>query len=424
MSAHIFIDAENIKPEVAFRAIEKFGSEHQIDSVDIIGKEDVISQKYLDAAKKYHIQNCDYGKNSADTWLCTEIAKTIFAKPDVDVIVIVSSDRDFLPAIKLATDQNRKVIVVSHGLGHKNLKAMLYDLRINPDLVELVDFRSGLTIQKKGPTEVMENAVPAALSEKLFKLCAHLPPNTKNFFLKRQSKVKFIFVKNGKKLTEIPFLNGINLTTFTNTLRDFKIISATDDAGAVIAESFLKIVDNAVYLYTEDELNQLDETGKDPAANFLDAHKSEVKTVFVKRGDNIFEVPFVDGIPAEIFAQILKKCGVTGNIKAVVEESFLDSRGGKIYFRDAEEIFNYVEPDLKNLSAESKDFLAANEKRVEFIPIVHNRVTYKAPFVDGIHLSVFVRILRDLKIFGKTTASVKILSNNGLTVKDNIVRKS
>ena len=423
MIAHIFIDAENVKPEIAFKAIEKFSCDYEVSTVDIIGKQEILSQKYLDAGRTYRIQNCDYGKNSADTWLCTEIAKTIFEQPAVEVIILVSSDRDFLPAIKLATDQNRKVIVVSNGVGHKNLKAMLYDLRINPDLIELVDFRTGLTIPKRGLNEVMENAQPSGHLEKLFKLCANLPPNTKNFYLKRASQVKFIFVKNGGKLAEIPFINGINLSTFTNTLLDFKIIGRDDSAAAVIAESFLKLVNKAVYLYTEDELSQLDDTGKDTATKFLDEHAAEVKTVFVKRGDKIHEVPFVDGIPAEIFALILKKSGVAGDIKSVVAESFLDSRGGKIYFRDAAEVMNYVEPDLKILSAESSDFLKANRERVEFIPIKHNGKTYKAPFIDGIHLSVFVRILRDLKIFGKTTASVKVLASNGLNVKDNIVRK-
>lgn len=424
MIAHIFIDAENVKPEIAFKAIEKFRYDYDVGTVDIIGKQEILSQKYLDAGKTYRIQNCDYGKNSADTWLCTEIAKTIFEQPAVEVIILVSSDRDFLPAIKLATDQNRKVIVVSNGVGHKNLKAMLYDLRISPDLIELVDFRSGLTIPKKGLNEVMENAQPSGQFEKLFKLCANLPPNTKNFYLKRASQVKFIFVKNGDRLAEIPFINGINLSTFTNTLFDFKIIGKNDSAAAVIAESFLKLVGNSVCLYTEDELSQLDESGKDPATNFLDEHAAEVKTVFVKRGDKIYEVPFVDGIPADIFALILKKSGVTGDIQSVVAESFLDSRGGKIYFRDASEVMGYVEPDLKNLSPDVKKFLQENQPAVEFVPVTSRNVTYKVPFVDGMHLSVFVRILHELKVLGKNAQSPKILTANGFTVKDNIVRKS
>lgn len=423
MIAHIFIDAENVKPEIAFKAIEKFGGEYEIGTVDIIGKENTLSQKYLDAGKTYRIQNCYYGKNSADTWLCTEIAKTIFEQPAVEVIVLVSSDRDFLPAIKLATDQNRKVIVVSNGLGHKNLKAMLYDLRIDPDMIELVDFRTGLTIPKKGPDELMENSQPSSPLEKLLKICANLPPNTKNFYLKRASQVKFIFVKNGSRLAEIPFLNGINLQTFTNTLLDFKIIGRNDSAASVIAESFLKLVGNAVYLYSEDELNQLDETGKDNATNFLEKHSAEVKTVFVKRGDKIHEVPFVDGIPADIFAQILKKSGVTSDIKSVVAESFLDSRDGKIYFREAAEFWNYIEPDLKNLSSEVKKFLKENQNGVEFIPITSNNVTYKVPFVDGMHLSILVRILHELKVIGKNAPSPRILAANGLSVKDNIVNK-
>ena len=139
MSAQIFIDADNVKPEIGFKAIEKFSKKYVIAGVDIIGNETTLSSKYIEASDRYNIKNCFYGKNSADTWLCTEIAKTIFENPAVDVIIIVSSDRDFLAAIKLVTDQKKKVILVSEGSGHKNLKALFYDLRINPDFVELVD---------------------------------------------------------------------------------------------------------------------------------------------------------------------------------------------------------------------------------------------------------------------------------------------
>lgn len=426
MSAHIFIDAENVKPEIGLSAIEKFSRAFELDSVDIIGKETAISPKYHAARATYRIQNCHYGKNSADTWLCTEIARTIFEKPEVEVIVLVSSDRDFLPAIKLATEQNRKVIVVSDGLGHKNLKAMLYDLRINPELIELVDFRGIANIQKRGANKPMEKTLPSGRLDKLHKICAKLPPNTKNFFVNRSAKVKFIFVKHGDRLAEIPFLDGINLQTFTNVLRDFKIIGRNDTAGDVIAASFLKVVDNAVHICSEAELRQIDEAAAavESDADFLETNAANAKTIFVKHGDSICEVPFVDGIPAEIFSAILKKRGILTNLSAVVRDSFLDMRGGRIYFRAEEDIFNYVEPNLKSLSAESRSFLSANEPRVEKIPLIYSNATYKIPFVDGMHLSVLVHILRDLKIFTKSTPTLRVLANNGLVVENNIVRKN
>ena len=108
MNAHIFVDADNIKPEVGFQAIEKFSRKYFISGVEIIGNELNLSSKYLEASDRYNIKNCFYGKNSADTWLCTEIAKTIFQNPEIDAVIIISSDRDFLAAIKLVTDQNKK----------------------------------------------------------------------------------------------------------------------------------------------------------------------------------------------------------------------------------------------------------------------------------------------------------------------------
>jgi len=109
LSAYIFIDAENVKPEIGFTAVEKFSYEYFVEQVEIIGNESNISSKYLEAGDQYQVKNCFFGKNSADTWLCTEIAKTIFEKPEVDIIIIVSSDRDFLAAVKLVTDKRKKL---------------------------------------------------------------------------------------------------------------------------------------------------------------------------------------------------------------------------------------------------------------------------------------------------------------------------
>ena len=83
MNAHIFIDADNIKPEIGFKAIKKFSVDYSIAQVEIIGNETTLSSKYLEMSDIYNIKNCFYGKNSADTWLCTEIAKTIFENPKI-----------------------------------------------------------------------------------------------------------------------------------------------------------------------------------------------------------------------------------------------------------------------------------------------------------------------------------------------------
>ena len=74
MIAHVFVDAENIPPSVTFKVVEHFGREHTITRVDIIAKEDSLPARYRGLDEKiYRVQNCFYGKNSADTWLCIEM---------------------------------------------------------------------------------------------------------------------------------------------------------------------------------------------------------------------------------------------------------------------------------------------------------------------------------------------------------------
>ncbi len=431
MSAQIFIDAENVKPEIGLQAVKKFSGEYSINSVNIIGKEDVISNKYKAVGELYNFQNCYYGKNSADTWLCTEIAKTIFAEPAVEVIILVSSDRDFLPAIKLATDQQKKVILVSDGNGHKNLKALLYDLRINPDLVELVDFRSNLSApvnhpaKKKGLEEPMEKPPPKTLLLKLQKICAPLPNNTQNFFINRAAQVKFIFVKQADKLFEIPFIDGINAATFANVLRDFKIIDKKDSPDKVIADSFLKVVDEQIFLRDEEEIFQANSF--DAVIDYFVEHAADTKKIFIKHENNLQEIPFVNGMPFEIFSNLLISYGISegaDNSRQIADESFLDIREDKIYFRTEEDFAKDFQFDLSKIPEQAREFIKRNEGKLKFISITHNGVTDTVPFVEGIPLSQFVHMLRELKIFNKSTSSQKVLAANGFHIKDNQVYKN
>lgn len=436
MSAHIFIDAENVKPEIGLKAVKKFGNEYHIERVDIIGKEDAISSKYRDAGESYHVQNCYYGKNSADTWLCTEIAKTIFEKPEVEVIILVSSDRDFLAAVKLATDQNRKVILVSDGSGHKNLKALLYDLRINPDLIELVDFRSDLTlppnpqsIKKKGTSEHMEIFKPPNGNlNKILELCAELPANMQAFFTKREQQVKFIFVKHNGTLTEIPFLDGINATTFANILIAMKIISKVNGLGKVVADSFLKVVDGQVYLRDEEEIVNPDADNSFNAVIDYFLENADLRTtIFIKNGAELQEVPFVNGIPLEIFSALLESYGVAADstsIHSVIADSFLDLRGNKVFLRGEEKFSADLKIDFGKLSEQSLDFIKANEGKIRFISIAYAGIRHDVPFVDGMELHTFARLLHELNIIGKNAPTQKVLVNNGFTVRDNLVYKN
>ena len=431
MSAYIFIDADNIKPEIGFKAIKKFSSDYLIEQVYIVGNETTLSSKYLETSDIYNIKNCFFGKNSADTWLCTEIAKTIFEKPEVDTIIIISSDRDFLAAIKLATDQKRKVIFVSDGNGHKNLKAMFYDLRINPDLIELVDFKTELTISENAAPKEMknhsvENFLPNQTSNKLREVMKKFSPQMQTFFIKHENELKFISVNHSGKFWEIPFIDGINISTFTNILIALKIISDGKSVPNIIAENPLKLEKNKIY-QVEKKVTAPEKTPYDDVINYFLAHAAETKNIFIKNNEKIHEVPFTNGISLSMFSRLLKGYAITDDahkIKKIITDSFLSLRDNKIYFQSEEKLSAELKPYLKKIPSEVLEFIKQNEDKLKIVSIAHNDSVHKVPFVEGINLSMFVHMLRHLKIIGKNAASQKILIANGFTVKNNKIYKN
>jgi uncharacterized LabA/DUF88 family protein len=53
------------------------------------------------------------GKNSADVQLACEVCRVLYRRPDIDEIVIVSGDRDFIPIARQVLEENRELRVVA-----------------------------------------------------------------------------------------------------------------------------------------------------------------------------------------------------------------------------------------------------------------------------------------------------------------------
>ena len=53
------------------------------------------------------------GKNSADVQLACEVCRVLYRRPDIDAIVIVSGDRDFIPIARQVLEENRELRVVA-----------------------------------------------------------------------------------------------------------------------------------------------------------------------------------------------------------------------------------------------------------------------------------------------------------------------
>ncbi len=53
------------------------------------------------------------GKNSADVQLALDVARVVFKRPEIEQVVIVSGDRDFIPLARQVLEENRELRVVA-----------------------------------------------------------------------------------------------------------------------------------------------------------------------------------------------------------------------------------------------------------------------------------------------------------------------
>ena len=489
MIAHVFVDAENVPPDVTFRVVDHFGKEHKITQVDIVAKEESLPLKYRDLDRRlFRVQNCFYGKNSADTWICIEIVRAIIDEPDLELIIILSSDKDFLPAIKFAADYEKKIFIVSDGKSHKNLKTQLQRIRVPPGAVELKDFRCAFDevaqrlaqflplLNYDSQKILMENAdflkfilmrksngkiceVPFleginvndfrqilrglkvfAPKMSVQRFCENnflkvkdkcvyfldeeeiLPPVTEletvdKFLSRNAADVIKIFIKHGEKIFEIPFVNGMPLDLFGKLLRQKKIIGKTVAVSKVAEKSLLTVRDNAVYLRDEEEMEKICNRLTDNVDQFFFEHIDEIKKIFIKHGQKIFEIPFVNGMSLENFGKLLrgkKIIGATVSPKAIAEKSLLAVKGGKVYLRDEGDLEKVFEESLSDVDRFFYEH--ANELRMIFIK--HGQKIFEMPFVDGMSVELFGKMLSQKNIAGRPSAVKNIAAQSLLAIRD------
>ncbi|MBE8951435.1 MAG: NYN domain-containing protein [Quinella sp. 3Q1] len=400
MIAHVFVDAENISPSVTFKTVEHLGKQHTITQVDIIAKEDTLPYKYRELdGKIYRVQNCFYGKNSADTWLCFEMVRAIIDEPDLELIIIISSDKDFLPAIKFAVDFDKKVLIVSNGAGHKTLIEQMKLLEIDPDAVELKDFRLKF----------------ADVPKRLEKFLPSFTFELKKFFFDREDQIKFILFKKGESIFELPFVAGMTLTMFKRVLFELKILSKREPVNKLIRANFLKLSRDRVYFQSEAEISE--PTPAEQVEIYFAEHAAELKKIFVKHNLKLFEIPFVDGMPLELFGKLLREKKIIGkNVSPLqaAEKNLLQVAGGKVFLRDEEDLMKTYGDGIKSID----EYLTFHADELKKIFIKHNSKLFEVPFVDGITLELFGKLLRERNIIGKKTSATSVAKKNFLDVRD------
>jgi len=398
--AHVFVDAENISPTVTFKVVEYFGREHTITKVDIIAKEDSLPYRYRDLDKNlYRVQNCFYGKNSADTWLCIEMVRAIIDEPDLELIIIVSSDKDFLPAIKFAADFEKKIFVVSNGAGHKILAEQLRTLRVDPESVELKDYR------------LKFGDVPFKLEKFLPQMSFYM----KKYFFDREERIKFILVKKDDQLFEVPFIAGMGSNLFRQLLTELNILGRRDSVKDFIAQNFLKLSRDRVYFRTEAEISV--PTPAEQLESFFEDHAADVRNILIKHNERLSEVPFVDGMPLGLFGQMLREKKIIGKVASPAQtaaNSLLDVRDDKVFFCAEENLDAAYDRTIKDVD----EYFDFHEAQLTTVLIKHKEKIFEVPFVNGMSLELFGRLLREMNIIGKSVSATAVAKKSLLDVRD------
>lgn len=234
LNIHIFIDAENVPTAKAIEAYELMNKEHNVYRCDVVAKESTLSAAYRKrSSKKFRIQNCDFGKNSADLWLTVCIAKALYEEPHIELFVIFSNDRDFVPIIKFAVEKKKQVLLLVVYSQYRFINDYLTKMKIDRDFLTVG------TLDEEPALEVIT--------------VNQLPPSLRVYYRKRY-KGNTVFAMRGEKFVELPFINGMGLGKFTQLMRYYKIWGKSAKATNRIHELSLSIRDNCVWYQSEDEI--------------------------------------------------------------------------------------------------------------------------------------------------------------------------
>mgnify|MGYP001000432455 CR=1 FL=1 len=222
MRIHAFVDAENISERLFFEGCRELEKQHDLFQIDVFGK------TLPSWADGYNFVPCFFGKNSADTFMTAAIVRAVYEEPCTEGFTIFSHDRDFIPAIKVVTDNKKRAILVTE----QNMKEV-YLKHIAVDMTYFDNVEIDLTIQKG---------------------CQHISLPLGEIKRLKAYQMTTCFLKTKQGLFEVPFANGIDIHTFCRIIPLKEIrkgYGKNKRMRDILAESHLKVIDDKVYIDTE-----------------------------------------------------------------------------------------------------------------------------------------------------------------------------
>ena len=127
-------------------------------------------------------------------------------------------------------------------------------------------------------------------------------------------------------------------------------------------------------------------------------------TIFVKRGDKLVELPFIDGMHANQFIDLMRRFGVWSKAQKIEDEIgslFMKIVNNRVRFLEAEELSKPpTHPKIDRLPEDLKKFY--REKFTgDTIFAKRENLIVELPFVNGMHLGRFTQLMRHFKIWSK-----------------------
>lgn len=230
LRVHIFVDAENVNPKLFKLSYAELKLKYDIVRIDIFSKESSLPTMYEKYnSKKFNIIKCFYGKNSADTFMTSYIVRAVYEEALTDYFAILTQDRDFAPAIKVVTDNNKYVILVTE---ENKIINNLISIGVNMKYFTNTKYSISKTKEYKKATI----------------------PKTQQKHIVNYDTSRTIFIKNAKnQIIEAFFNNGMEFSVFLNTLAKANIdkikqgYSKSTKLTDILKDSFLVVKDGKIY---------------------------------------------------------------------------------------------------------------------------------------------------------------------------------
>ena len=158
--------------------------------------------------------------------------------------------------------------------------------------------------------------------------------------------------------------------------------------------------------------------------HFQKHYKGE--TIFVKRGDKLVELPFIDGMHANIFLDLMRRCHIWTRAQKIQDEIgalYLKIVNNQVHFVDSIDQLPDDVPKLELMPDDLKDYYQSKYSG-DKIYVLHNDKKVELPFVNGMHLGRMVQLMRHFQFWSrnqKMKTTLLKLKELGLMLKNDCV---